>query len=53
MNHLFQHDLTTMGDWTLALVVLALWLVLGVLVLRSLFSILNRSVSGTSISSTT
>lgn len=48
MNHLFQRDLSVMGDWTLALVVLGLWLVLGFILLRGFFSVLNKAVSGTS-----
>lgn len=47
MNHLFHHDLAPAGDWTLAALILVIWVLLGWLIARVVFLVLNRWASKT------
>ncbi len=41
-NHLFHHDLAPVGDWTLAGLILVIWILLGWLIARLAFLVLKQ-----------
>lgn len=45
MDKLFHHDVAVVGDWTLASILLVLWLVVGFFTVRVLFALIRRSAS--------
>jgi len=45
MNHLFHHEMAPVGDWSLAVLILVIWVLLGGLVARIAFAVLTRWAS--------